>query len=629
MSRDDLLGINLKVMEQVGSGIKKYAPGAFVICITNPLDAMVWALQKACGLPKHMVVGMAGVLDGSRFRYFLADEFNVSVQDVTAFVLGGHGDTMVPLIRYSTVAGIPLPDLIKMKWTTQARLDAIVQRTRDGGAEIVNLLKTGSAFYAPAASAVAMAESYLKDKKRVLPCAAWLNGEYGVKDLYVGTPAVIGSKGVERIVEIQLNGAERTMFEKSAESVATLVEACKKIAPDLDDLRQRLGITNIHEYQGKAVLREFGVPVPRGHAAFTVEEAVKAARDLATPVLVVKAQIHAGGRGKAGGVKVVKSIDDVKREAERLLGSVLVTPQTGPHGKQVNRLYVEEGSMIDREFYLSALVDRESSRVAFVVSTEGGMDIEQVAHTSPEKILTFSVDPATGIMPHHGRRVAQALGLTGDLAKQAESLVSKLYAAFVGKDMSLLEINPLVVTKGGELICLDAKVGFDDNALYRHPDILALRDLTEEDEKEIEASKYDLNYVALDGTIGCMVNGAGLAMATMDIIKLYGEAPANFLDVGGGATAEKVAAAFKIITSDPKVKGILVNIFGGIMKCDVIAAGVVAAVKEVGLQVPLVVRLEGTNVELGKKILGESGLNVIPADDLDDAAQKIVKAVKR
>jgi succinyl-CoA synthetase beta subunit len=386
---------------------------------------------------------------------------------------------------------------------------------------------------------------------------------------------------------------------------------------------------NIHEYQAKAVLREFGVPVPRGHAALSVDDAVKAARDLATPVLVVKAQIHAGGRGKAGGVKVVKSVDDVKREAERLLGSVLVTHQTGPHGKQVNRLYVEEGSAIDREFYLSALVDRESSRVAFVVSTEGGMDIEQVAHSHPEKILTFSVDPATGIMPHHGRRVAQALGLKGDLAKQAESLVSKLYAAFVATDMSLLEINPLVVTKGGELVCLDAKVGFDDNALYRHPDILALRDLTEEDEKEIEASKYDLNYVALDGTIGCMVNGAGLAMATMDIIKLYGEAPANFLDVGGGATAEKVAAAFKIITSDPKVKGILVNIFGGIMKCDVIAAGVVAAVKEVGLEVPLVVRLEGTNVELGKNILGESGLNVIPADDLDDAAQKIVKAVKR
>jgi succinyl-CoA synthetase beta subunit len=385
---------------------------------------------------------------------------------------------------------------------------------------------------------------------------------------------------------------------------------------------------NIHEYQAKGVLREFGVPVPRGIAVFTVEEAAKAANELGGPVWVVKAQIHAGGRGKAGGVKVVKSIEAVRGEAQRLLGSVLVTHQTGPHGKQVNRLYVEEGSLIDREFYLSALVDRESSRIAFVVSTEGGMDIEEVAKSHPERIMTFAVDPASGVMPHHGRRVAQALGLKGDLAKKAESLVAKLYAAFVAKDMSMLEINPLVVTKGNDLICLDAKIGFDDNALYRHPDIVALRDLTEEDAKEIEASKHDLNYVALDGTIGCMVNGAGLAMATMDIIKLYGEAPANFLDVGGGATTEKVAAAFKIITSDPKVKGILVNIFGGIMKCDIIAAGVVAAVKEVGLQVPLVVRLEGTNVELGKTILSQSGLNVIAADDLDDAAQKIVKAVK-
>jgi len=385
---------------------------------------------------------------------------------------------------------------------------------------------------------------------------------------------------------------------------------------------------NIHEYQAKAVLRDFGVPVPRGIAAFTADEAASAATELGGPVWVVKAQIHAGGRGKAGGVKVVKSIDDVRAEAKRLLGSVLVTHQTGPHGKQVNRLYIEDGSLIDREFYLSALVDRETARIAFVVSTEGGMDIEEVAKSHPERIMTFSVDPATGVMPHHGRRVAQALGLSGDLAKKTESLVAKLYAAFVAKDMSMLEINPLVVTKANDLICLDAKIGFDDNALYRHPDIVALRDLTEEDAKEIEASKYDLNYVALDGTIGCMVNGAGLAMATMDIIKLYGEAPANFLDVGGGATAEKVAAAFKIITSDPKVKGILVNIFGGIMKCDIIAAGVVAAVKEVGLQVPLVVRLEGTNVELGKTILSESGLNVIAADDLDDAAQKIVKAVK-
>jgi succinyl-CoA synthetase beta subunit len=385
---------------------------------------------------------------------------------------------------------------------------------------------------------------------------------------------------------------------------------------------------NIHEYQAKAVLRDFGVPVPRGVAAFTVEDAVAGARQLGGPVWVVKAQIHAGGRGKAGGVKVVKSIEDVQREAQRLLGSTLVTHQTGPKGKQVNRLYVEEGSAIDKELYLSALVDRTTSRVAFVVSTEGGMDIEEVAHKTPEKIVTFSIDPATGAMPHHGRRAAQALGLKGDLAKQAEAMLSKLYAAFVGKDMSLLEINPLVVTKSGQLICLDAKVGFDDNALFRHSDIVALRDLTEEDAKEVEASKYDLNYVALDGTIGCMVNGAGLAMATMDIIKLYGEAPANFLDVGGSATKDKVAAAFKIITSDHHVKGILVNIFGGIMKCDVIAGGVVAAVRETGLEVPLVVRLEGTNVELGKKIIADSKLNVTSADDLDDAAQKIVKAVK-
>jgi succinyl-CoA synthetase beta subunit len=378
---------------------------------------------------------------------------------------------------------------------------------------------------------------------------------------------------------------------------------------------------NIHEYQGKAVLREFGVAVANGIPALSVEEAVAAAKKLGGPVWVVKAQIHAGGRGKAGGVKVVKSVEDVEKEAKRILGSTLVTHQTGPQGKQVNRLYVEEGSAIAKEFYLSMLVDRETSRIAFVVSTEGGMNIEEVAHDTPEKIITFSVDPATGIMPHHGRRVAKALNLQGDLAKQAEKMVAQLYAAFTATDMSLLEINPLVVTKDNQLICLDAKVGFDSNALYRHPKIVELRDLTEEDSKEIEASKYDLSYIALDGSIGCMVNGAGLAMATMDIIKLYGEAPANFLDVGGGATTEKVTAAFKIITSDPNVKGILVNIFGGIMKCDVIANGVVTAVKEV-------VRLEGTNVEQGKKIINESGLNVVSADDLDDAAQKIVKALK-
>jgi len=386
---------------------------------------------------------------------------------------------------------------------------------------------------------------------------------------------------------------------------------------------------NIHEYQAKAVLKKFGVPVPRGTPALSVDEAVKGAQELGGPVWVVKAQIHAGGRGKAGGVKVVKSIDDVKKEATRLLGSILVTHQTGPKGKQVNRLYVEEGSAIDREFYLSMLLDRETSRVAIVVSTEGGMDIEQVAHDTPEKITTIQVDPVANICPHHVRAAAQALKLDADLTKQLSPLLTNLYNAFVQSDMSLLEINPLVVTKDKKLICLDAKVSFDDNALYAHPDIAALRDETEEDEKEIEASKYELNYIALDGTIGCMVNGAGLAMATMDIIKLYGESPANFLDVGGSATKERVTAAFKIITSDPNVKGILVNIFGGIMKCDVIAEGVVAAVKDVGLKVPLVVRLEGTNVDLGKKIVAESKLNVTSADDLDDAAQKIVAAVKK
>jgi succinyl-CoA synthetase beta subunit len=385
---------------------------------------------------------------------------------------------------------------------------------------------------------------------------------------------------------------------------------------------------NIHEYQAKAVLREFGVPVPRGIVAFSAAEAVTAAKELGGPVWVVKAQIHAGGRGKAGGVKVVRSLDDVGREAERLIGSTLVTHQTGPQGKEVRRLYIEEGSNIDREYYLSALVDRASGRVAFVASTEGGMEIEEVARTQPEKILSFSVDPVTGFMAHHAHEVARALQFGRDVAKQAETMLPKLYQAFVAKDMNLLEINPLVVTKAGELVCLDAKMGFDDSALYRHPDITAMRDLTEEDSKEIEASRYDLSYVALDGTIGCMVNGAGLAMATMDIIKLYGEKPANFLDVGGGASKEKVTAAFKIITSDPQVKGILINIFGGIMRCDIIAEGVVAAVKDVGLRVPLVVRLEGTNVELGKEIIAKSNLNVTSADDLDDAARKIVEAVR-
>ena len=395
---------------------------------------------------------------------------------------------------------------------------------------------------------------------------------------------------------------------------------------------------NIHEYQAKALLKEFGAPVSRGVAVLKAGDAEAAAKQLGGPLWVVKSQIHAGGRGKgkfkeasagtAGGVRLAKSIDEVKTFAKQMLGATLVTVQTGPAGKQVNRLYLEEGSDIAKEFYLSLLVDRETSRVSFVVSTEGGVNIEDVAHNTPEKIVTFSVDPATGIMSHHGRAVAQALKLSGDLAKQAESLTTQLYTAFVAKDMAMLEINPLIVTKQGKLVVLDAKVAFDDNALFRHPEVAALRDETEEDPKEIEASKYDLNYVALDGSIGCMVNGAGLAMATMDIIKLYGMAPANFLDVGGSATKEKVTAAFKIITADPNVKGILINIFGGIMKCDIIAEGVVSAVNEVGLKIPLVVRLEGTNVDLGKKIIKDSGLNVVSADNLDDAAQKIVKAVK-
>ncbi|SFJ52133.1 ADP-forming succinate--CoA ligase subunit beta [Caulobacter sp. UNC279MFTsu5.1] len=395
---------------------------------------------------------------------------------------------------------------------------------------------------------------------------------------------------------------------------------------------------NIHEHQAKAVLAEFGAPVPRGYPAFTVEEAVAAAEKLGGPVFVVKSQIHAGGRGKGkfeglgpdakGGVRVVKSVEDVKTNAAEMLGRVLVTHQTGPKGKQVNRLYIEEGAAIAKEFYLSLLVDRETSMVSVVASTEGGMDIEDVAHATPEKIHSFSIDPATGVWPTHARALAKALGLTGGLAKEAATLLGQLYTAFLAKDMAMLEINPLIVTEDEHLRVLDAKLSFDGNSLFRHPDIRALRDESEEDPKEIEASKYDLAYIALDGEIGCMVNGAGLAMATMDIIKLYGAEPANFLDVGGGASKEKVTAAFKIITADPAVKGILVNIFGGIMRCDIIAEGVIAAVKEVGLKVPLVVRLEGTNVELGKKIISESGLNVIAANDLSDGAEKIVAAVK-
>ncbi len=385
---------------------------------------------------------------------------------------------------------------------------------------------------------------------------------------------------------------------------------------------------NIHEYQAKEVLRTFGAPVPRGVPAFSVDDAVKAAQTLGGPVWVVKAQIHAGGRGKGGGVKVVRSIDAVRSESQRMLGMNLVTHQTGSQGRIVHRLYIEEGSDIARELYLSALVDRATSRVAFIASTEGGMDIEEVATKTPEKILTFQVEPASGYSPFIGREIAAALKLEGDQVKQCVALVKSLYDAFLAKDMSLLEINPLVVTKSGQLVCLDAKINFDDNAIFAHKDIAALRDPEEEDPTEREAAKYELSYIKLDGSIGCMVNGAGLAMATMDIIKLYGSEPANFLDVGGGATKEKVTAALKIILSDPNVKGILVNIFGGIMRCDIIASGIVAAAKEVSLSVPVVVRLEGTNVDQGKEILAKSGLPIISGSDLADAAQKIVNAVK-
>ncbi|QFI67887.1 ADP-forming succinate--CoA ligase subunit beta [Sinorhizobium alkalisoli] len=395
---------------------------------------------------------------------------------------------------------------------------------------------------------------------------------------------------------------------------------------------------NIHEYQAKALLKGYGAPVAEGVAIFTADEAQAAASKLPGPLYVVKSQIHAGGRGKGkfkelgpdakGGVRLAKSVEEVVANAKEMLGNTLVTKQTGPAGKQVTRLYIEDGADIERELYLSILVDRSVGRVAFVVSTEGGMDIEAVAEHTPEKIVTVAIDPNAGVTAENLKTLTDALELEGEARADGEKLFPILYKAFVEKDMSLLEVNPLIVMKNGRLRVLDAKVSFDGNALFRHEDIVALRDTTEEDEKEIEASKHDLAYVALDGNIGCMVNGAGLAMATMDIIKLYGAEPANFLDVGGGASKEKVTHAFKIITADPAVKGILVNIFGGIMKCDVIAEGVLAAVKEVGLKVPLVVRLEGTNVELGKKIINESGLNVISADDLDDAAQKIVAAVK-
>ena len=383
---------------------------------------------------------------------------------------------------------------------------------------------------------------------------------------------------------------------------------------------------NIHEHQAKALLAGFGVPVPRGEAAFTVDEAVTAAEALGGPVWVVKAQIHAGGRGKAGGVKVVSSLDDVRQTADTILGNTLVTHQTGPQGREVKRLYIEEGCDIGDELYLSLLVDRGSSRVTIIASSEGGMDIEEVAASQPEKILSVDIDPATGLQPHHCRRLTNVMGISGATAKQLPKFLAGLVDAFTTLDASLVEINPLVVTGSGDLLALDAKMSFDDNALYRHPDVMELRDLAEEDPAEVRASEFDLNYIKLDGNIGCMVNGAGLAMATMDIIQLRGGTPANFLDVGGNATTERVTEAFKIILSDASVKGILVNIFGGIMRCDIIAEGVVTAARTLGLNKPLVVRLEGTNVEEGKRIMAESGLAIIPADNLADAADKIVAA---
>ena len=385
---------------------------------------------------------------------------------------------------------------------------------------------------------------------------------------------------------------------------------------------------NIHEHQAKALLAEYGVPVPRGQVAFSVDEAVSAAKELGGPVYVVKAQIHAGGRGKAGGVKVVKSLDEVTDVAGDILGRTLITHQTGPEGREVRRLYVEDGCDIADELYLSMLVDRGTSRITIIASSEGGMDVEEVAASQPEKILSLAIDPATGLQPYHMRRLAGILGLSGGTAKQLPSFLHSIFTAYTALDASLVEINPLVVTRTGDLLALDAKMSFDDNALYRHPNVMKLRDLSEEDPAEVRASEFDLNYIKLDGEIGCMVNGAGLAMATMDIIELNGASPANFLDVGGSATTERVTEAFKIILSDDNVKGILVNIFGGIMRCDIIAEGVVSAARSLGLDKPLVVRLEGTNVEEGKKIMVESGLSIIPADNLADAATKIVAAIK-
>ncbi|HJV31962.1 MAG TPA: ADP-forming succinate--CoA ligase subunit beta [Bacillales bacterium] len=384
---------------------------------------------------------------------------------------------------------------------------------------------------------------------------------------------------------------------------------------------------NIHEYQGKEILRKYGVMVPNGKVAFTVEEAVEAAKELGTQVCVVKAQIHAGGRGKAGGVKVAKNLEEVRIYANEILGKTLVTHQTGPEGKEVKRLLIEEGCDIKKEYYVGLVLDRATSRIVLMASEEGGTEIEEVAEKTPEKIFKEEIDPVLGLMPYQARRIALRINIPKELVNQAVKFMIGLYNAYIEKDCSIAEINPLVVTGDGKVMALDAKLNFDSNALFRQKDVLAYRDLEEEDPKEIEASKYDLSYISLDGNIGCMVNGAGLAMATMDIVKHFGGQPANFLDCGGGATAEKITGAFKIILNDPNVKGIFVNIFGGIMKCDVIAGGVIEAVKQEGLRVPLVVRLEGTNMELGKKLIRESGLNIVEADSMADGAQKIVSLV--
>ena len=505
MSRDDLLGINLKIIKQVAEGIKKNAPNAFVICITNPLDVMVMAFQKFSGLPANKVVGMAGILDSSRFKLFLSLELNVPVKEIEAMVMGGHGDTMVPLPRFTKVSGKPLLDLVKEGKISPERLEEINQRTRDGGAEIVKYLEKGSAFYAPAASGVQMAEAYLKDEKKLLPCAVHLNGEYGVSNVYAGVPVIIGKDGVEKIEQIDLDEKEKKEFMHSIDAVKALWEAASKIDPDLSKYM------NIHEHQAKQILKKYGAVVPEGVFAFTVDELIEKAKSLKTEKFVLKAQIHAGGRGKAGGVKILDTIDELGVAAKELLGKTLVTHQTGPEGREVKRLYVEESSNIDKEFYLSCLIDRASSKIVFISSDQGGMDIEEVADSTPEKIITTKVDIVKEISDADCEKIIKIYSLTDDAKKQAIALIKSVYNMFLGTDANMVEVNPLILTKEKNIICLDAKVNFDSNALFRHPEIIELRDLNEEDPAEIDASKHDLAYIKLDGSIGCMVNGAGLS----------------------------------------------------------------------------------------------------------------------